>query len=110
MARVLFTDTDEFLEELERDARAGAIQDRIVRVTQRHKHADLATTHLSVVATYVARSQVVTLERHMGTLWGRGFEDKDMPILEKAEQLVNMIISAAEELGLDVRPGVIVPD
>jgi len=112
MARVLFTETEEFLEELERDARAGAVQDNIVRVTRRFKAAENSPTLtlLSVVATYVSRAQVVTLERHMGTLWGKGFEGQDKPVLEKAGQLVNRIISAAERLGLETRAGIILPD
>jgi hypothetical protein len=110
MARVLFTEEDEFLGELERDARAGAVQDGIIRVTRRCKRVESCPTltHLSVVATYVARAQVITLERPMGTLWG--FEDQDTPILEKADQLVNRITSAAERLGLEVRAGMILPD
>jgi len=112
MTRVLFTETDEFLEELERDVRAGAVRDNIVRVTRRFKEDDNypALTHLYVVATYVARAQVVTLKRHMGTLWGENFEGQDAPVLEKASQLVNRITSAAERLGLEVRAGMILPD
>jgi hypothetical protein len=112
MAHVLFTEIDEFLEELGRDARAGAVRDRIVRVTRRFKPAESCPTltHLSVVATYVARAQVVTLERHMGTLWGKSFEGQDAPVLEKAGQLVNRITSAAERLGLETRAGIILPD
>jgi hypothetical protein len=112
MARVLFTETEEFLEELERDARDGAVQDGIVRVTRHFKAAENfpALTLLSVVATYVSRTQVVTLERHMGVLWGKGFEGQDAPVLERASHLISRIVSAAERLGLKTRAGIILPD
>jgi len=105
--KVRFNVVEEFLEELRLDGEAGAIADGIVRVTKRRTLDGKlpGLEHLQVVATYVARSQVVTLERYVGLLYGS--EHKDKRLWERADEIHSLIEQTAKELGLEVRAGVI---
>jgi hypothetical protein len=92
-----------------RDAEAGAVEHKIVRVTKRFTpHAQVPSwEHLQVVATYLARGQIVTLERYVGILYRKDFEGRDKPVWEKAEEIHSQIEGLAKELGLEVHPGVL---
>jgi len=107
--KVRFNALREFLEELRKDAEVGAVEHKIVRVTKRFiVHSQVPSwEHLQVVATYLARGQVVTLERYVGILYGKDFEEKDQPVLDKANEIQERIERAARELGLEVRAGVL---
>jgi hypothetical protein len=101
---VRFSEAVEFIAELARDV--DLIHRRIVRVSLRFtpSRGMPVVRHVEVVAGYeVAGGDVVRMERWVGDYWGEGFDRK---ALDAADELQRRIVKAAEDLGLETRPGV----
>lgn len=101
---VKFNSTEEFCEELRKDA--FKVDRGIVRVTNLFRVSGLSPSirHLIVVATYSAEGQVVKLERYCGDIWGINKEADDK-VLSKAQAFHDFIISTCQELCLELRAG-----
>jgi hypothetical protein len=110
-----FKDASEFLAELKQAPPDG---EPVLRATVR-RQLDRQTrvfAHLTVVASYVrllARDPVplplvVTLETYVGQDWGPEFQASEAT-RARAKALLDRLATAAEELGLEFRPGVYEP-
>lgn len=100
---VRFSDSQEFIAELERDPHAVAR--KIVRVTKRGRPGPAGvTTSISVIATAKVASgsdyDLLRLEIPVGELWG--IEGQDRRVQNRADDLVRLI-----EAGLDDSPFVV---
>lgn len=107
MSAVRFTEDSEFVAELARDVEA--VDRRIVRVSLRFTPSRVspAVRHVEVVAGYeVDGGHVVRMERFVGDYWGEAF---GRDALDAAAAMQQRIVSAATDLGLEVRPGVFDP-
>jgi len=112
---VRFNQVEEFCDELRREQ--GNIERRIVRLTNLYTPSKLSVNIqiVQVVATFLvcafpaalppAQSQIVRLERYCGDIWEPHGTDKRA--LEKAEEVSKRIEAVCQELGLQVRPGMI---
>ena len=102
---VRFHTIDQFLNELRRDARL--IERRILRVTLRRKYVPPMTT-VTLVATAAVGTTAVTYECFLGEVM---FRDPTLPpaIHEAGNPILDRFGAFAEEVGLEVRPGVYEP-
>lgn len=112
---VRFNSVEEFCDELRKEK--GNIQRRIVRVTNLYIPTRLTPNiqYVSVLSTFIAGpfldaapragETIVRLEHHCGDIWSRG--GTDVEALKKAEEVTKTIEKVCQELGLDVRSGVI---
>ena len=112
---VRFNQVEEFCDELHKEQ--GNIERRIVRVTNLYTRSKMAANikHVQLIATFLvcafpaalpaAGPHIVRLERYCGDIWG--IEKQDQPVLERAEAATKKIEQVCQELGLEVRPGVI---
>lgn len=103
MAKVRFTDVDEFLAELRIDQ--DHIVRGIVRVTNRWKRADsLPLMSLTVVASFQTSDAVVLLESGCGSFMpGLGEEEQTRAVATKRREQIEALV---KELGHEVRAGV----
>ena len=103
MATVKFNDTDEFIEELRRDA--DAVDRKVLRLTFRYRLVDPSPMQsMAVVASAVIAGHVVELEDRCGTFFQQTREADE--VRAAAKKRADAIRVAAEELGLEVRSGV----
>jgi hypothetical protein len=102
--KIVFNDVGEFIEELTVDPPP----DKILRTTTRFSKRGGEPYHLvSVMATFVnKRGQVAELSHLCGEDWGEEFESTKQAH-EHAKQVFSSIRSAAKDLGLEVRSGVL---
>ena len=107
---VRFNSVDEFLEELKKDR--DDILDSILRVTQSRKDwlDSPSFPRLSVVGTFAldmprVHPFVVRLDCYCGQIWG--VEMKDAAVLAKARDVQEKIEIICQELGIEVRGGVL---
>lgn len=112
---VRFNQVEEFCDELRKEQ--GNIERRIVRVTKLYTQSKMAASikHVQVISTFLvcafpsalpaAGPNIVRLERYCGDIWG--IKNQDQPVLERAEAAIKKIEQVCQELGLEVRPGVI---
>lgn len=104
MATVKFNETDEFVNELTKDA--NKVERSIVRIVFRTSF-DSGIPHihiLTLVASAVVDGHVVRLERRCGSFWKETEEQKK--VVEFAESHADRIRSACAEMKLEVRSGV----
>ena len=106
MPTVKFTEVEEFLEELGKDA--PQIDRRIVRTTFLFESSAISPkiSHVLVIATYTIAGQIVRFERYCGDLWGLN-ETADQAIKDTGEKCQKEIEEACQRLGLERRAGVI---
>lgn len=109
MATVKFNYQSEFIDELEKEF--GELPApppfTILRLTNLFRPIpNLAPIRrLAVVATIKVRDDIIRLERDCGDVWG--IKQQDEKTYERAEQIHNEIEKACEELGIEVRAGII---
>jgi len=115
---VKFNQVEEFCDELRKEK--DNIERRIVRLTNLYIPSKLSANirHAKVLATFLVgafpgavppvQPQIVRLERYCGDIWEPGGTDKRA--LEKAEEVSKKIEAVCQELGLEVRLGVIEDD
>lgn len=102
MYTVIFHDVDEFLKELEKDAKR--VERSIVRMTSRYKSVmNLPISTLEVVAYYVLDGSLVSLTAYCGDIWRH--ERTDRPALDKRDSLYKKIEEKCQQLRLEVRAG-----
>lgn len=104
--QVSFNSVEEFIEELRKEAEAGSIEGKIVRVSCLYTNSRISPNikHVSAVSTFVAHGHIVRLDRYCGNHWGINQESDDKT-LEKAKETSQKIEAVCKELGLDVRTG-----
>jgi hypothetical protein len=110
MAVVLFNSVDEFLGELGAEIDGDYIERRIVRlVCQTRRSRDGATVMVSIIATAVAHGQILRLERYAGDYLDINSDENDHArrVQAHADQIVAAIEAKARELGLEIRPGLL---
>lgn len=110
MIIVKFNRTQEFLEELVKDADKGGVLNNIVRITNKFQASGklVSFQHLMVMATYVNHfNQLVQLEHYVGDLWDHEVEDKK--VYAKAEALSEDIKGKCQEHLVAVRAGLYEP-
>ena len=112
---VRLNQVEEFCDELRREE--GNIERRIVRVTNLYTQSKMAISikHVQVIVTFLvcafahawppAEAQIVRLERYCGDIWG--IHEQDQPVLDRAASATKKIEEVCQELGLEIRPGII---
>lgn len=106
MMRVRFSDVDEYLEELRKDA--PLVDRKILRLTNSFQARSFSPhIHtLTVMATARVNDSVVVLEASCGDLWGQSVPDEET--LGRADAIHSRIKQTAADLELEVRAGLLV--
>lgn len=106
--KVKFNQVEEFCAELEKDAEGGVIDRRIVRCSSLWEASKLSLNihHVSFLATYSVREEVIELRRYCGDIW-RINQENDKKVLDKAEQIGKIIEEVCRRHKLEVRAGYI---
>ena len=100
---IKFNSPSEFIEELQKDKEL--VERGIVRLTNLARDTQaLPIRHLSVVATYKVKGEIVRLEKFCGQLWGH--EPEDSQAYGRAQGAHDTIKSACRAFGLEIRSGV----
>ena len=112
---VKFNSVGEFCDEIRKEK--GNIERRIVRLTNLYTPSKLSPNikFVQVISTFLvcafpaalpaAGPHIVRLERFCGDIWDPGGTDKKA--IEQAEEVSKKIEAVCQELGLEIRPGVI---
>lgn len=103
---VKFNSVEEFLEELEKEK--DNIKRRIVRLTNSSAMSAISPSihHFSVVATFTCTDgMLVRLDRFCGDTWR--IERQDKPVIVLSNKISKQITEKCQELGLEVRSGLI---
>lgn len=103
--QVNFTDVDEFLDELRKDA--GAVDRGIVRVTHLYRTTLLPMIRSFVVATARVGDTVLQLEIGCGELLGHGGGEHNDKTHASAAKIKAELEAGAHQLGLEVRAGML---
>lgn len=107
---VRFSDSEEFVDELQREPEAVARS--IVRVSKLGRPSSMMTTYVSVVATAKVVSgssyDIVRLEIPCGELYG-SVEPHDRRVQQRAEDVIRLLEASLEETPFLVCAGVYEP-
>jgi hypothetical protein len=109
--RIRFSTSEEFLEELAKEAKAHEVDEDILRLTFHYQQSGQAPlTFMSVVVGAVVRGKIIELHQYIGqtmdTLYPHSASDK---VRERAEAIKTKIETQARALDLEVRAGMFAP-
>lgn len=103
MITVKFNEPDEFIDEIRREK--DSLEGRILRITNQYRQSKSLPLHyVSVIATALARGQIIRMEKYVGETAGMGEEDKKT--VNRAGSVQDDLKTAAAEMGLEVRAGI----
>jgi hypothetical protein len=105
-AKVRFSVVDEFLAELA--AEHQDVEDRIVRLTFNYQQSTQVpfVYHLSVVAGFLVRGQLMYLQHACGDVWQGHGSEHGAKAKAKAESIAQQVEEHAQALTLVVRRGI----
>lgn len=105
---VHFDELDAFFIEMERDARDGFIQNKIVRRVLNRTIDGATVPDFTLVVGYVARGQLVECTARRGKVWGRSeatLSPSDQRVTEQLDADRKAIVDFCIQHGLDLRGG-----